>query len=131
MYILLFIFLAVIRNETLMNRMNREWEDIAPISFLYERGTKKSKELSRKLKEFYLKSLDLEKDERSIKGLRELYADGVIGFEVHRYATLIAEYTDIPIYYYRFSYKGRYSHFYLSDKNDTLGKLVVIFNVIF
>lgn len=32
----------------------------------------------------------------------------------------MAEKSDKPVYYYRFNYKGRYSHFYLPDSNGTV-----------
>ena len=40
---------------TIFKEYNENWEKIAPISFLYERDTPRSKEISRALKQFYFK----------------------------------------------------------------------------
>lgn len=41
-------------NDSMFSDLNEEWERLAPINFLYERGTDRSKEISKKLKDFYL-----------------------------------------------------------------------------
>lgn len=41
-------------NNSMFDDLNEEWDRLAPINFLYERGTNHSKEISRKLKEHYL-----------------------------------------------------------------------------
>ena len=42
-------------NDSMFRDLNDEWERLAPILFLYERGTDESKAISKKLKEFYLR----------------------------------------------------------------------------
>lgn len=60
----------VLKNETLTEMMEKEWERLSPICFLYERGTEKSKEVSHVLREKYiggpLRGMD------SLKGLNEV-----------------------------------------------------------
>ena len=51
---ILFIFLALLDNNLLLQRLNDDFEEIAPMLFLYERNTEKSKEISKKLREAYL-----------------------------------------------------------------------------
>lgn len=41
-------------NDTLFKQLNDEWETLAPTTFLYERDTSHSKEISQKLKQYYL-----------------------------------------------------------------------------
>lgn len=33
---------------------------------------------------------------------------------------MLSEKSNQPVYYYRFNYKGRYSHFYLPESNNTM-----------
>lgn len=40
-------------NFSLFDDWNKNWETIAPISFLYERDTNRSKEISKELYKFY------------------------------------------------------------------------------
>lgn len=49
----------------------------------------------------------------------QLYSDSIVGFAANRAAKLVAQYNSEPVYYYRFSYQGRYSHFYLPGSNNT------------
>lgn len=94
-------------NETLMKEMDEDFERVAPIAFIYERDTENSKHISRELRKFYLGEGPLSNS--SLDGLAKLYADGVIGFGVNRGAKLLAVNSKKPVYYYRFSYQGRYS----------------------
>jgi carboxylesterase type B len=43
--------------------------------------------------------------------------DCIIGFGVHRLVNLLTDY--VPVYYYEFSYLGRYSHLIWHDMNIT------------
>lgn len=87
--------------------------------FLYERDTPKSKEVSEAFRSFYFHNKPLEYPQ-SLIPFGQLYADGLIGFEYHRFLNMISKYT--PVYTYFFTYKGRYSHFVNPDTNQTLGK---------
>lgn len=59
-------------------------------------------------------------DNSSLAGLAQLYADALTGFGVNRAAKLFSEKNNQSVYYYRFDYKGRYSHFYLPESNSTI-----------
>ncbi|KAJ8959087.1 hypothetical protein NQ318_022344 [Aromia moschata] len=108
---------TIINNETLTREMNENFEKVAPISFEYERHTKKTTTISKALKKFYLQDKPVDKSQ--LTPLAQLYADSIIGFSVNRAVKLIAQYSNESVYYYRFSYQGRYSHFYLPDTNNT------------
>lgn len=60
----------ILKNETLTQTMENEWERLAPICFLYERDTERSKEVSRVLKEKYIG--ETLKGIESLKGLNEV-----------------------------------------------------------
>lgn len=47
------LFLAVINNSTLQEEINKNFEKVAPIAFIYERDTDNSKTISKSLKNFY------------------------------------------------------------------------------
>ncbi|CAD7085838.1 unnamed protein product [Hermetia illucens] len=115
-----FAVLAIVtlRNDTLRNQLDTDFNTWAPVNFLYERNTKRSNEISKKLREFYLGDgpLSLEK---SLDGLGKLYADSLIGFQMHRFIHLVAPFT--KIYQYRFTYQGRYSHTYYPDNKTPFG----------
>lgn len=87
---------------------------MAPICFFFEGNDLVSaKEIGQKLKNFYLpfETIDI----RSFNSLNNLFADSTIGNGVHRFVHYISNYTDV--YYYKFSYIGRYSFFkYPQDK---------------
>ncbi|XP_032456548.1 uncharacterized protein LOC100116956 [Nasonia vitripennis] len=106
-------------NNSMFDDLNEEWDRLAPINFLYERGTNRSKEISRKLKEHYLhgKPVGVENSE----GLARLFADGVIGYSVHRLVNLLAEASEQPVYYYKFTYQGPYSHVTWNDTKKPYG----------
>ncbi|EFA08586.1 juvenile hormone esterase-like [Tribolium castaneum] len=108
----------VLANETLKKQMSEDFQKIAPIAFLYDRDSDKSKTISDGLKKFYLNDKPL--DNSSLPGLAQLYADALTGFGVNRAAELLSEKNNASVYYYKFNYKGRYSHFYLPSSNGTI-----------
>ncbi|KAB0802381.1 hypothetical protein PPYR_04567 [Photinus pyralis] len=117
-----FSYLAytIVGNDTLLEEMDREFERVAPIAFLYERDTERSKTISENLREFYLGRGSLSTASRN--GIGKLYADGVIGFGSQRGAMLFSDKNNQSVYYYLLDYHGRYSHFYIPGSNDvTIG----------
>nr|XP_023027102.1 esterase FE4-like [Leptinotarsa decemlineata] len=108
----------IIGNETLEKEMNDDFEKVAPIAFGYERNSDRSKQISRVLRKFYFD--DKKIDESQLNYLSELYSDSIIGFSNNRAAKLFTRYGDKPVYYYRLSYRGRFSHFYLPDSNNSI-----------
>lgn len=95
-------------NFSLFDDWNKNWETIAPISFLYERDTNRSKEISKELYKFYHHDKPISVD--NLQGIADLYCDGVIAYSEHRLVNLLASSSKMPIYYYHFMYQGRYSH---------------------
>lgn len=81
---------------------------------MFEKNEVKSEaEVSQILRKSYL-PYDII-DVRSFTGLSNLIGDGIIGYGVHRFVGLTSEHIDV--YYYKFSYVGRFSRFtYPRDK---------------
>ncbi|KAJ8708870.1 hypothetical protein PYW08_010252 [Mythimna loreyi] len=99
----------VLQNETLLKKMNDEWEKIAPISFMLPKENRSV--AVKRLKEFYLKGKKLANDKESAKALGRLYGDSVVGFGVYRMANLMSRYSKHPVWYYEFAYIGNNSHY--------------------
>ncbi|XP_032512096.2 juvenile hormone esterase-like [Danaus plexippus] len=103
---------TVLKNKTLTNRMNSEWESIAPISFLLPRENKTyAKYAARRLRTQYLKDKDLSNEEESVQNLGLLYADAIVSFPVHRMFNLMVRHSPQPVWYYEFSFVGNHSHY--------------------
>ncbi|KAF5306937.1 hypothetical protein FQA39_LY00167 [Lamprigera yunnana] len=98
---------GLLNNATWFKKMDEDFEEVAPIAFIYERGTENSKRISREFRKFYLGDEPLSND--SLPQLGKLYADGLVGFSVNRAVKLLSLYSSKSTYYYRFSYRGRYS----------------------
>lgn len=145
-------FSAILGNKTHRHQLNDDFDDFAPIYFLYERDSERSKEISTVLRHHYLPGPI--KKRRSFEDLKDvsvmpkiaddrylfstfvyflliqLFADSLIGFGVYRFAKLVTHFK--CIYFYVYCYNGRYScEHYPGDKpygavfNDDLQNLIV------
>ncbi|RVE42048.1 hypothetical protein evm_013306 [Chilo suppressalis] len=99
----------VIRNESLLNDMNANWERIAPISF--QLPAENSSMVVAKLKEVYLNNKPLKADEESARALGKIYGDAISGFPTHRMANLMCRHSPHKVFYYEFAYIGNHSHY--------------------
>ncbi|KAK9883519.1 hypothetical protein WA026_001695 [Henosepilachna vigintioctopunctata] len=108
----------MLRNPEMLQQLDEQWEKLAPIVFLYERNTEWSKAISKGLRSFYFG--DKKIDNSTQLQLSNLYNEAQSGFAVNRGVKLLSEKNSAAVYYYRFSYKGKYSHYYLPDSNRTL-----------
>lgn len=91
---------------------------MAPYCFFYEHdGTAKSREISDTLRSSFLLFDTI--DVRSFNGLHNLFGDGLIGYGVHRFVHLMSLLTDV--YYYKFSYVGRFSIFHYPNLGRPFG----------
>lgn len=79
---------------------------MAPYCFGYEGGTHKSKAISAAIRS-YLPFDNI--DVRSMNHLTNLFGDVNTGYSQHLFVHRINQY--IPVYYYKFSYVGRFSFF--------------------
>ncbi|KAK2575832.1 hypothetical protein KPH14_007207 [Odynerus spinipes] len=101
-------------NTSVFDDLNTKWYNIAPISFMYERDTPRSRYISQELRRFYFNDQPVSRD--TYDGLAHIYADSVIIFPIHRVTQLFAQYSCEPVYFYQFTYQGRYS---FNKWNDT------------
>ncbi|XP_045476840.1 esterase E4-like [Harmonia axyridis] len=108
----------LLQNPGHLQTLTSNWEKYAPIFFLYDRDTDRSKTISKGLKSFYFG--DKKIDNSTQKELSDLYNEAQSGFAVNRAVKLLAAKSKQSVFYYRFSYKGKYSHYYLPGTNNTV-----------
>lgn len=111
---------TVLRNQTLLDQMNSQWESVAPISFLLPRGPEGT-HVSRALRTAYLHDRPLRNDEDGRRGLGLLYADSIESFPVHRLMNLMCRHSPHPVWYYEFAYIGNHSHYEDPVTNKPIG----------
>ncbi|XP_002000246.2 juvenile hormone esterase [Drosophila mojavensis] len=107
-----------LRNASIREKLNDNWEHFAPIVLLYEQNTTHSREASAVLRREYLGNGNIQ-NPASLQGLGRAYSDALIGLEYHRFMSLMAPHT--PVFRYFFRYKGRYSFLMHPDTNQTFG----------
>ncbi|XP_067647504.1 juvenile hormone esterase [Eurosta solidaginis] len=101
--------ISIVENPRLLKALAHNFEQIAPICFLYNSDSPRSSNISMELKNAYFGEESLEYA-GSLQPLIELYSDALTGFSVHRFVHLAARST--KVFYYRFSYQGQRSHIY-------------------
>ncbi|CAK9823340.1 Esterase FE4 [Anthophora retusa] len=104
---------AKLGNGSLYRELNDNWQKLAPIIFMYERDTPRSNYVSNELRKFYFKDQPINSD--TSEQLKQIYADSVIIFPMYRSAKLFATYSTLPVYFYKFTYAGRYSFYKFND----------------
>lgn len=72
----------MVQNETLLKRMNSEWDYLAPISFQLPKQNATA--VANRLKEEYLPVWPLKNDDQSAFALGKIYGDAIVGFNTHR-----------------------------------------------
>lgn len=100
-------------NSPRLDDLNNEFDEVGPYCFGYEGGnTARSKAISTAIKNYL--PFDVI-DVRSINALANLFGDVNTGYSQHIFVHRINQY--IPVYYYKFSFIGRFSFFnYPRDK---------------
>lgn len=111
--LLLFFCILALLFSSRMNEFNVNFNQMAPRCFFYPYlDQPKSDIVSKALRKAFLpyKPIDI----RSFNGLNYIFGDGIIGYPVHRFVQLVSNFT--KVYYYKFSYIGRYGYNYPHDK---------------
>lgn len=111
---------TVLRNQTILDSMNAEWDRLAPIAFILPKD-KTAIPSANRLRQAFLDGKQLVNDTFTADGLGKLYGDSLIGFGVHRMANLMCRHSPHKVYYYEFAYVGNHSHY----EDPTTGKPIV------
>ncbi|CAG9792281.1 unnamed protein product [Diatraea saccharalis] len=109
----------VIRNESLLNDMNKNWERIAPISF--QLPPENSSTIVAILKQKYLNNKPITADDKSARALGKIYGDSIVGFPTHRMANVMCRNSNHKVFYYEFAYIGNQSHYEDPDTGKPKG----------
>lgn len=100
----------ILKNPFRTWELNRRFEELAPMCFLYERDIYKSHLVSRDLQKTYFNDRYTSND--SFYELKNLFSDAVINVGVHRLIQYLSRYNrEHKVYAYEFDYYGRFSHF--------------------
>ncbi|CAL7939260.1 unnamed protein product [Xylocopa violacea] len=94
-------------NGSLYREIDSNWNKLAPIIFMYERDTPRSNFISGELRKYYFKDQPI--NSATNKQLAKIYADSIIIFPMYRAAKLFASTSQLPVYFYKFTFVGRYS----------------------
>lgn len=98
---------SALLNSPRLNDLNENFDEVGPYCFGYEGGnTPTSKAISAAIKKYL--PFDII-DIRSTNALINLFGDVGAGYSQHIFVHRINQY--IPVYYYKFSYIGRFSFF--------------------
>ncbi|CAG2058795.1 unnamed protein product [Timema podura] len=122
----------ILANESWYEDMNNDYERIYPIAFMYERNTPRSRYITNELRKFYLNNEPIVNT--TYNGLGLIYADALVCFGSDRESKLISSTNREPVYYYKFSYQGRYSFVYNPGTMTPYGvahhdDLIYVFNI--
>nr|XP_014102991.1 venom carboxylesterase-6 [Bactrocera oleae] len=101
--------ISILESSRLLKTLAHNFEQIAPICFLYSANSPRSQNISMELKNAYFGRESLEYA-GTLQPMVELFSDALTGFGVHRFVHLAARLT--KVYYYRFSFQGQRSHIY-------------------
>ncbi|XP_050334505.1 juvenile hormone esterase [Bactrocera neohumeralis] len=101
--------ISILESPRLLKTLAHNFEQIAPICFLYSANSPRSQNISMELKNAYFGRESLEYA-GTLQPMVELFSDALTGFGVHRFVHLAARST--KVYYYRFSFQGQRSHIY-------------------
>ncbi|XP_011182807.1 juvenile hormone esterase [Zeugodacus cucurbitae] len=101
--------ISILESPRLLKTLAHNFEQIAPICFLYTTVGPRSQNISMELKNAYFGRESLEYA-GTLQPMVELFSDALTGFGVHRFVHLAARST--KVYYYRFSFQGQRSHIY-------------------
>nr|AHJ81337.1 carboxylesterase [Locusta migratoria] len=100
--------LEILANNSAAEEMSKNFREIFPICFLYEdEETSHSHKISTSLRSFYLHDQSITNNTRNQLG--NLFADSITNFPVFRPALILSKISKFPVYYYQFTYQGRYS----------------------
>ncbi|KRT84620.1 esterase, partial [Oryctes borbonicus] len=114
-----YVTYLAMRLQWYFDLLNNDYKRVLPIIFNYERNTSRSNEISTSLKRFHFGGGVIKNTTHTKDGIEHIYADGITGFPVDRATKLISSKNTENTYYYCFTYRGRYSFFYLPDTNNT------------
>ncbi|XP_046677003.1 venom carboxylesterase-6-like [Homalodisca vitripennis] len=99
-----------VANATLLAEIEKDWLKIAPalLDYNYTVVPDHKDEVSLKIKEYYMKGQPISRS--TVAPFIQLASDRLFVVDVERAARLMAQAEKAPVYFYRFSYRGKHSY---------------------
>ncbi|KAF2902653.1 hypothetical protein ILUMI_03538 [Ignelater luminosus] len=94
-------------NYSLIEELNRDFDRLAPMVFLYDNNPKKD-EITKKIRKFYFGSKDIDNSTKT--ELTNLFTDSWFLLPLYAAVQLHTKYTNHPVYYYIFGIHGSESY---------------------
>ncbi|XP_045476841.1 esterase FE4-like [Harmonia axyridis] len=101
--------IKLVQDKEKLQKLNDNWNKEATKLFLCDHNKTRSHAISKDLRSFYFGDSNI--DNSTLGPLIEIFNDGLVGYEINRAAKLISEKSEEPVFYYYYSYKGKYSFF--------------------
>ena len=111
----------MVNNQTILDQFSDDSLRVFPIAFFYERNTEKSRQITEGLRKFYFG--DGKIDNSSFNKITKIYNDGVVGYPANDAVKLLASNGHTAVYYYKFTYPGRFSYVDRPGTTVPYGKL--------
>ncbi|XP_075216882.1 esterase E4-like isoform X2 [Lycorma delicatula] len=109
----------VLNNETLSKHLIENFDSLAPSLFDYDdKNKEEAQKITNTFKKFYLGNKPISKD--SVHELGQWFSDFSVIYGEYTTAKLLSKYSDKPVYFYKLSYKGLYSHMREPVTNQTI-----------
>uniref|UniRef100_A0A1B6JAJ0 Carboxylic ester hydrolase n=1 Tax=Homalodisca liturata TaxID=320908 RepID=A0A1B6JAJ0_9HEMI len=113
---------SFITNNDLLHDLNQHWNEIAPhlLDYNYTVPTDELVDVSQRIKKYYLGNHSIDSDNKG--ELVRMMSDRLFVVDIDRAARLQAAATKSPVYFYYFTYRGKYSiSSWFCTCNDNLG----------
>uniref|UniRef100_A0A1Y1NDS8 Carboxylic ester hydrolase n=1 Tax=Photinus pyralis TaxID=7054 RepID=A0A1Y1NDS8_PHOPY len=94
---------AIYDDDALVNQMDSEFTDLAPVMFYYDDQSWK-RAASQMIKAFYFQNRSIDSNTKS--QLTDLFTDGLFYYPQRAGSELHAKYSTRPVYFYLFGYRG-------------------------
>ncbi|XP_030754509.1 venom carboxylesterase-6-like [Sitophilus oryzae] len=95
---------GLIRNDQLLEELNKEFDKIVPVSLIYEKTAHNVSLITKEIKKFYFKNEKIDWSKRN--ELVDMYTDGWFLNCADETVQLHRKFTKDPVYYYMFSHRG-------------------------
>jgi len=110
-----------LKNESLFERLDKKWNDVAPVAFIYKDTAVDKDAVTSKIREFYFGDKPINRE--TFMNLTDLFMDRFVGFGLVISAKLYSKHA--PVYLYYFSHKPETTglKFFGIDENFGMGHL--------
>lgn len=102
----------IVSHANLLREFDENFSSVAPLCFAYGHLSNRSQAISEGIWSGYNMSRPLSVE--SLPAIHHMFSDAMIGFGVHRFVQIVNS-DDTNLFYYKFTYMGRYSYLYYPE----------------